>query len=585
MTVRLSRFYLPFVIGFLALAVVVRSIDPFFVQALRLIAFDSYQRLAPQPYDPDLPVRIVDIGEDSLARIGQWPWPRTTMRDLTLRLAEHKAAAIAFDIMFAEPDRNSLEAIARARAERLPSAQASALAAAVAEAAAAEPPNDDAFAAALKQSPSVLAITLTDRKGPASFTPKAGLAVAGDDPKPFIRAMAGISHGLPALEEAASGLGSINWVPSRDQVVRRTPLVYRLGDAIVPSLAAEALRVAQGATTYLLKSSNASGETALGSSTGLNHIKIGDIEIPTDADGALTLKFRESNPGAFIPAWKVLAGEVGEQEIAGKIVFVGTSAPGLLDLRATPLDAALPGVEVHAQVVEHILAGGHLTRPDYFLAAEEVLIVALGLLIAAVLPRLPAGIAALFGLGAIALLNVAAWSLYKYGNLLLDPFYPSLVLLVLTAAITFYIYRQVETQRGEIRGAFGRYLAPVVVEEIIANPGKLVLGGEVRELSLMFCDVRNFTSISEKLTAHELTQFINELLTPLSDIIHHHRGTIDKYMGDAIMAFWNAPLGDRDDRPHGRAERALARRGRGGRAAIQPRRHRHRHQHRSLLRR
>src|SRR5262249_7657151 len=156
---------------------------------------------------------------------------------------------------------------------------------------------------------------------------------------------------LPALEASASGLGAINWIPNRDQVVRRAPLVYRVGDTLVPSLAAEALRVAQGATTYLLKGANASGETSFGSNSGLNHIKIGDIDIPTDADGALTLRFRPHNPGAYIPAWKVLDDAVGEDDIAGRIIFIGSSAPGLLDLRATPLDVALPGVEVHAQVV------------------------------------------------------------------------------------------------------------------------------------------------------------------------------------------------------------------------------------------
>ena len=536
MSVRLSRLYLPLVLGFLALAVGVRMLDPFFVQALRLIGFDTYQRFSPPPYDPGLPVRIVEIDETSLARIGQWPWPRTVLRDLLLKLAERKAAVVAFDILFAEPDRHSIDEVAK----RLPPAQAAALT----QAAAGALGNDESFAAALKETPSVLAVSLTNRREPASFTPKAGFAVAGDDPRPFIPAFTGIDSNLPALEGAARGVGSINWIPSRDQVVRRVPLIHRMGNTLVPSLAIEVLRVAQGASSYVLKSSNASGETAFGRASGLNHIKVGDIEIPTDADGALTLKFRNSNPAAFIPAWKVLAGDVSDNEIEGKIIFIGASAAGLLDLRATPLDAALPGVEVHAQAIEHILSGRNLIRADYFPALEEFIIVALGLLMAFVLPRLSAGLAAASGLGLIVTLNVGAWSAYEYGDMLLDPLYPSFVILLLTAAITFYVYRQVETQRGEIRSAFGRYLAPAVVEELIAHPDKLTLGGEVRELSLMFTDVRNFTTISERLSATELTHFINDLLTPLTDIILKNRGTIDKYMGDAIMAFWNAPLDD-----------------------------------------
>jgi adenylate cyclase len=530
---RISRLYLPFVCGFLALAVLVRGADPYFVQALRLIAFDSYQRLAPQPYDPDLPVRIVDIDPESIARFGQWPWPRTIMRDLVVRLTERNAAAVTFDILFAESDRTSLEEVVK----RLPQDQARRLQGIIGS-----PTNDELFAEALQMAPSVLPIILTDQPGSSAFAPKAGFVFAGDDPKPFLRVFPGAESNLPLLDNAARGLGSMNFFPNRDGVVRQVPLFFRLGDKIVPSLAAETLRVAQGASTYVLKSSNASGETAFGQKTGLNHVRIGNIEIATDAAGALTLKFRQSNPSAFIPAWKLMAGEVDESQVAGKIILVGTSTPGLLDLRATPLDAALPGVEVQAQVIENILAGRRLTRPDYALPAEQCLVIALGLLMALTMSRLTPGLAA--GLGALlpVAVIVGGWIAFRYWDLLFDPLYPSLVLLLLTAGITFYIYRQVETQRAEVRSAFSRYLAPEVVEDIIASPAKLALGGEVRELTLMFCDVRDFTAISEGFTASELTTFINELMTPLSDIILRERGTIDKFMGDAIMAFWNAPL-------------------------------------------
>ena len=335
----------------------------------------------------------------------------------------------------------------------------------------------------------MLSIILTNGAIAAPFTPKAGFAFAGDDPKPFLRAFPGAQDNLPLLDEAAQGVGSINLVRNRDGVVRQAPLFFRLGDHIVPSLAAEALRVAQGASTYVLKSSNASGETAFGRSTGLNHVRIGEIEIATDAESAIWVKFRPSNPSAFIPAWKVIAGEVDESEIAGKIILVGSSAPGLLDLRATPVDAALSGVEIQAQIIEHILAGRRLTRPDYAVAAEQLLVVGLGLLMAFAMSHfLPRGrpCSARCCRSSSSRLDGSLPVL----DLLFDPVYPSLVLLLLTGAITFYIYRQVEIQRSEIRSAFGRYLAPEVVEDIIASPEKLTLGGEVRELTLMFCDVR-----------------------------------------------------------------------------------------------
>ncbi len=359
-----------------------------------------------------------------------------------------------------------------------------------------------------------------------------------------------LPENLPALDDAAHGIGAYNWTPDRDQIVRRVALIYRIGETLVPSLAAEALRVAQGANTYVLKASNASGESAYGQSTGLNHMRVGQVDVPTDSSGAVYLRFRHFNQTAYIPAWKVLAGEVPKDDIEGQIILVGTSAPGLLDLRATPLDAAVPGIEMHAQVIEQLLTGHFLTRPDYALALEEFVVLAFGIMLALLLPRVSAKTAAVVGLFTMALVIGGGWTAFRYASLLLDPSYPAVALGCMTAAITSYIYHGVEAQRGQIRHAFSQYLSPAVIEEIIAHPDMLKLGGEVRELTLMFCDVRNFTSISQDLSAADLTQFINELLSPLTEIILEQRGTIDKYMGDAIMAFWNAPLNDPDHTSH-----------------------------------
>lgn len=532
---RSRNLYLVLVVAILAVAAAVRVVDPFFVQALRLIAFDSYQLLHPATYDPSLPVRIVDINEDSLERIGQWPWSRTTIADLLQKLADQGAAVVAFDIIFSEPDRTSPEQMVKlmnpdeaAKLEPL---------------IAGKPTHDAVFAETIARTPAVLATALSQRPTPPPV--KAGYAVAGDDPSAFIVNFPGATTNLPAFDAAATGIGSINWIPDRDQVVRRVPLVYRVGKQFVPTLVTEALRVAQGAGTYVLKSSNASGEEAFGEVRGLNHVRVGGIEIPTDRDGGMWLQFRPAEPQSYIPAWKVLAGENDPQAIAGTIVLVGTSAPGLMDLRATPLDTAIPGFEVHAQALEHILSGRTLVRPDYAVGIEQTVMIVLGLGLALVLPRFGATVSAAIGVSVIALVLVGGWVAYTRG-VLLDPSYPALILFLLVATTTIYVYRRVEQQRGEVRRAFGYYVAPAVVNEIIANPGKLELGGEVRQLTLLFCDVRNFTSISEQMTAHELTTFINSLLTPLSEIILNNRGTIDKYMGDAIMAFWNAPLDDAD---------------------------------------
>jgi adenylate cyclase len=523
----------------LVTAILVRYFDPFFVRAMRLAVFDYYQRLEPANYNPELPIRVVDIDEESLAKIGQWPWPRTTIAKLVQVLTTQGAAAIVFDVLFAEPDASSLEQIGK----RLSATEAQLLARVVGN----RPSNDDVFAAALKHSPSVLSVALGSG-GSTVLLRKAGFVIAGDDPRSFVANFNTASTNLPELDRAAHGIGAYNWLADRDQIVRRIALVYSLGSALVPSLDAEALRVAQGASSYFIKAANASGETAFGRSTGINHIRIGKIEIPTDSAGGIYLKFRHFNKSAYLPAWKVLAGKIASQEITGRIILVGTSASGLLDLRATPLEAAVPGVDIHAQVLEDLLTGQLLTRPDYALAVEELVILVFGTMLGTVLPRVSAKYAAAIGLLTIGTIVASAWAAYRYANLLFDSSYPTLVLSMMTTGIAFYTYQAVEAQRGQIRMAFSRYLAPTVVQEIIRNPEKLRLGGEQRELTLMFCDVRNFTSIAENLTATEVTQFINELLTPLSEIILERRGTIDKYMGDAIMAFWNAPLDDPNHR-------------------------------------
>jgi adenylate cyclase len=312
----------------------------------------------------------------------------------------------------------------------------------------------------------------------------------------------------------------------------------------VPSLSAEALRVAQGASTYVLKASNASGETAFGQSTGLNHIRIGSIEVPTDGGGGVYFKFRRFTKAAYIPAWKVLAGEVSQKDIEGRIILIGTSAPGLLDLRATPIDAAVPGIDIHAQVLEHLLTGTFLQRPDYAVAVEEFVIIVLGIMLALVLPRVSAKASGAIGLLTIGLVLMSGWAAFKYGNVFLDPSYPAVVLGCITAGITFYTYHNAEAQRAQIRSAFGQYLAPSFVEELAQSPEKLSLGGEAREMTILFSDVRGFTGISEiyKDDPQGLTSLMNRLLTPLTNAIVDHEGTIDKYIGDAVMAFWNAPL-------------------------------------------
>src|SRR6516225_729605 len=225
-------------------------------------------------------------------------------------------------------------------------------------------------------------------------------------------------------------------------------------------------------------------------------------------------------------------------------MLVGTSAPGLLDLRATPVDAAVPGIDIHAQVIETLLTGRFLERQDYALALEELVLLAFGIMLAFVLPRVSASTSAAIGFLTIGLILIGGWAAFRYGNLLLDPSYPVLFLGCLTAIITFSTYHGAEAQRNLIRHAFGQYLAPALVEQLARTPEKLVLGGEERDMTILFSDVRGFTAISElyKDDPQGLTSLMHRLLTPLTNAIVGQEGTIDKYTGDAVMGFWNAPL-------------------------------------------
>jgi adenylate cyclase len=510
--------------------------DPGPVARLRSLVFDSYQQIRPRAFDPTLPVRIVDIDEESLKRIGQWPWPRTVLAELVNKLVANGAATIGFDMVFPEPDRlspaNALHFWPKAEAlqslreevEKLPS-------------------NDQVFAEAIGKAPVVLGFIATPQ-GTSIPVSKAGFAHGGDDPMLFAPYYSGAAASLPELQEQASGAGSLNWLPEHDQIIRRMPMLVRIGDKLYPSLAADVLRLAQGASTFVVKSSGASGEAAFGEKTGIARIRIGDYEVPTEANGQMWIRFTHQAKERYLPAWRVLNGEIGKDEIDGRLLIVGTSAAGLLDLRSTPLDASVPGVELHAQTIEQILQGAFLQRPDFATPAELLYILAIGCLIAFLIYRTGAAGSALLGGIAIAAVLGVSWYAFDVFGWLVDPVYPAIALTAIYLAGTLFVFLRTERERNRVRNAFSHYMAPALVERLAGDPSRLKLGGETRDMTLLFSDVRGFTGISQGLDAEELTRFLNSLFTPLSNIILEEQGTIDKFMGDAVMAFWNAPLDD-----------------------------------------
>jgi adenylate cyclase len=523
-------------------ALALRIWDPSPIARLRAIVFDTYQQIKPRKFDPSLPVRIVDIDEDSLKKIGQWPWPRTVLAELVQKLSANGAAAIGFDIVFPEPDRlspaNALrywppsDALVDLREEvqKLPS-------------------NDQVLADAIGQGAVVLGFIATPQ-GTSIPEPKTGFAHSGDDPRLFAPAYSGAAVSLPELQEKALGTGSLNWVPEHDQIIRRLPMVVQVGDKLYPSFAADMLRLAQGATTYVVKSSGASSEQAFGEKTGIVKVRIGDYEVPTEADGEMWIRFTKQAKERYLPAWKVLNGDIGKEEIEGRLVIIGTSAAGLLDLRSTPLEASVPGVELHAQAVEQILQGSFLLRPDFAKPAELLYILVLGVLIAFLIYRLGAAGSAVLGGIAVATVIAVSWYAFDALGWLVDPVYPAIALTAVYLAGTLFVFLRTERERNRVRHAFGHYMAPALVEQLADDPSRLKLGGETRDMTLLFSDVRGFTTISEGLDAEELTRFLNTLFTPLSNIILEEQGTIDKFMGDAVMAFWNAPLDDSEHATH-----------------------------------
>lgn len=513
------------------------------------LVFDSYQRLSPREYR-DAGVRVVDIDDESIRRLGQWPWPRTDLAALTNAIAEAGAAAIAFDIVLSEADRTSPRFLAEREAR---------LGATPAQLATLRslPDHDARLAETLAATPSVLGFFLTQDRPGAQIQPKAGFGVAGSDPGASLTRYSGSILPLAPFQESAAGLGFVSIKTDSDGIVRRAPLVARANDVLVPSLAAEALRVAQQARGMTIRSSDASGETDAGAPEMVG-LKIGEREVPVTERGEIWMHYTKPVPERTVPAWKILAGALSPAEMGrlfnGQIVMVGAGAIGLRDLVATPLQDRELGVVVHAQAIEQMVLEDFLDRPDWTAGLEMAVLLGAGLLLALLLPSIGALPGALLAGGLMTAVGGGSWYAFKQKNLLVDPSAPLLALLACYVVATLFTYLREEKQRRYIHGAFDRYLSPELVKRITDDPSRLELGGEVREMTVLFCDIRGFSHISELMGPQDIIRFLIAFLTPMTDLLIARKATIDKYIGDAILAFWNAPLDDPDQ--HENAARA-----------------------------
>jgi len=528
--------------GLLIFAILVSFLpilNPFQIfSSLQNYSFDTFQRILPREIYAEDPVIIIDIDDRSLTEIGQWPWPRNQLAKLTDQA--YAAAALGFDIVFAEADRTNpenfifsypLTEASKKELSKLPS-------------------NDELFAQAIvNHGTVVLGQALNNKNNIKPYQAKYGLVTQGDNPKQFIRNYLGAQNNIKLLDDSASGIGSMS-MGNNDAIVRQLPTFERIDDQLVPSLALEMTRVAVGASTFQIKSSNASSEEAYGAQTGINNIKLGPLTIPTTPEGNIWVYFAPTKNIPTVSAGDVISGLIPPEFFEGKVALVGTSAAGLLDLRSTPTEKNIPGVTIIAQFIQQIFANEFLQRPDWLFGAEFLAGLVLAVLITLSIQALgPIGGLSVLILGSGGIMG-SSYYFFKSKLFLVDPISPLIIALSVYVAVTFFNFLFTELERSRVRGAFSQYLSPEMVNRLAESSESLVLGGERKEMTFLFSDIRGFTKISEqyKDDPEALTQLINQLLTVLSNAILEHGGTIDKYMGDCIMAFWNAPTDQENHR-------------------------------------
>lgn len=518
-----------------AAAAAAHLLQPGMAKTLRYAVFDQYQRWFPRPPSAVPDVVVVDIDDESLSRLGQWPWPRTRFAVLQRRLAEAGAVAVGFDILFAERDRSSPTVLARDLA--LPGALARELDAL--------PDHDEVFAASLGAPPAVLGFAVDRENGGGTTGVKWPFRIVtrGVDALPVTAQAHAAVMPLPGLAAAAAGLGSISFAADGDGVVRRVPMVMRLADGWVPALDAELLRLAGGGHNLVLE----------GEGGQLAALRVGARRVPVTPAGEAWLHYAAAPEQPFLPAWRVLSADAPLASLQGRIVLVGSSAKGLLDLRFSPLGEVVPGIEIHAQALRQALAGRFPVRPQWAEAFELLMLLAGslgGVLVALRLAALPAALLA--GGAALAMLGAGA-AAFAGGRLLLDPALPVLATLVASVMAGLVRYRRQESRQRWLRQAFARYLSPNLVDYLVRHPQALKLGGERCVCSFVFTDLAGYTRLIESLAPERAVGLLNDYLEGMVAIAFRHQGTLDRIVGDAVAVLFSAPLAQPDH-----ARRALA---------------------------
>ncbi|MFZ2101898.1 MAG: adenylate/guanylate cyclase domain-containing protein [Oricola sp.] len=472
---------------------------------LREKTYDAYQSISPISLDLDQ-VAIVAIDEDSLAGYGRWPWPREQVGRLVDAATASGASAVGLDLFFAEPD-------------------------ASAEGAA----SDAAFAEALARGPSVLAMSLDPDAGPLKVEGKASWTVVGLDPAAAEAVPGGIAP-LAKLAEAAAGLGVVRTLPDGDGVIRKVPLVWaetRGGEPrLWPALSMELLRVAQAAPSYTLRLEGLPTDA----------IRVGVATVPLGEDGRIRI-IDTDVPVSHVSAAKLLK-EGARDDLIGRIALIAVDAAGIDQYHLTARGGHRLGADIHAILASQMLAGRYLFEAPQARTIERGLFIAGSLLLLAILvflARRPL-LAALGALPVVAApLAAGAWA-YGARDLLLDGVQPAAGLVVMAAAGGYMLYREAERRRGVLQKQFAQFLSPEVVRHLAETDTAAALKVEDREITAMLVDVRGFTALSGSLGADKAVAVVNHFLEIANREIFARGGTIDKYMGDSVLAFWNAPL-------------------------------------------
>lgn len=536
------------VLTLLFMLIPLRGLQPRILQQLSDFSYDTRLRLTmPKTVDPR--IVILDIDERSLATEGHWPWPRNRLAQLVNMLFDdYKVALVGFDVVFAEHDRSSglgeLEHLAAGplHDDQPFTKQLDQLRGTLNW--------DETFGHSLRGRPVVLGYYFNnDPKSRTGQLPPPVLPVkeAGLTGIPFIRA-SGYGANLPVLQENARSAGFFqNQLVSQDGVFRRVPLLIKHQGNLYESLPLAVISAITG-DPFIVPVTDKDKQ---GHVVGLSALKIGGLSIPVDDQAAALVPYRgRERSFPYVSVVDVLNHKVKSNILAGAIVLVGTTAPGLVDLRSTPVQNVYPGVEVHANLISGILDGRVKSKPSYSSGIQVAQLLAVGLLLSITLPLLSPLMATLFTVLLAAVLTSLNLYVWNHWNLVL-PIADSLVLiLILYLVHTAYGYLVETINKRRITHMFGQYVPPEVVDELSNKRESMGMEGESRDMTVLFSDVRGFTTISEGLKPHELTQLMNAMLTPMTRIIHQHHGTIDKYMGDAIMAFWGAPLTDNEHARH-----------------------------------